>query len=165
MGSGCVGDMNPTHFSDEYGPDAAGAPQLVGHSMWVGPDLESAGKQPAGPVRSINPSIRVSPSGELGDMLTITVTATSKKCRRRDGAFDCRAVNQRDEKSSPRHRQVKAPTRNRPMRITLCHHATAQQNRFREADRSSQGLEEHPHRRSPSCSKEALEAHRCHKAD
>jgi len=48
-------------------------------------------------------------------------------------------------------------------RITLCHHATAQQNRFQAADRSRQGLEEHPYRRSPSLQqRRRWKAHRCH---
>jgi len=43
------GDMNPTHFSDEYAQMLPGRHKLVGHSMWAGPDLESAGKRSAGP--------------------------------------------------------------------------------------------------------------------
>jgi len=44
------GDMNPTHFSDEYAQMLLERRKVVGHSMWGGRfDLEFAGQRAAGP--------------------------------------------------------------------------------------------------------------------
>ena len=52
------GDMNPTHFSDEYAQMLLERHKLVGHSMWGGALISSLlGNELPGPARSINPKI------------------------------------------------------------------------------------------------------------
>lgn len=107
------GDMNPTHFSDEYARMLLDRHKVVGHSMWGGALISSLlGNDLPGPgtiYRSQN--FEFHKAVELGDTLCITVIAKSKN--RADGSvvFDCRAVNQRHEEIITGIAVVKAPTR------------------------------------------------------
>ncbi|MGB6067955.1 MAG: bifunctional enoyl-CoA hydratase/phosphate acetyltransferase [Desulfomonilaceae bacterium] len=106
------GDMNPTHFSDEYAQMLLERHKLVGHSMWGGALISSLlGNELPGP-GTVYQSQNFEFHGalELGDVLTITVTAKSKDAADGSVLFDCWAVNQRDEKIISGVARVKAPT-------------------------------------------------------
>ncbi|PKN62716.1 MAG: enoyl-CoA hydratase [Deltaproteobacteria bacterium HGW-Deltaproteobacteria-15] len=106
------GDMNPTHFSDDYARMLLERQEVVGHSMWGGALISSLlGNELPGPgTVYLSQSFEFHNAVELGDTLTVLVTATSKSA---DGTvlFDCLAVNQRDEKVITGVARVKAPTR------------------------------------------------------
>jgi phosphate acetyltransferase len=107
------GDMNPTHFSDEYAQTLLDRHKLVGHSMWAGTLITSLlGNDLPGPGTVYRTqSFEFHNPVELGDKLRITVTVTGKN--RQDGTvqFDCRVVNQREEPVITGVATVKAPTR------------------------------------------------------
>lgn len=107
------GDMNPTHFSDEYAQMLLDRHKLVGHSMWAGTLITSLlGNDLPGPGTVYSSqSFNFHNPVELGDKLLIRVTVTAKN--RQDGTvqFDCRAVNQREEPVITGVATVKAPTK------------------------------------------------------
>lgn len=107
------GDMNPTHFSDEYAQMLLERNKVVGHSMWGGALISSLlGNDLPGPGTVYQAqSFEFHNAVELGDILTITVTATSKIAADGSVVFDCRAVNQRAEKIITGTAKVKAPTK------------------------------------------------------
>ena len=107
------GDMNPTHFSDEYALMLLERHKLVGHSMWGGALISSLlGNDLPGPGTVYQSQhFEFHNAVELGDTLTITVTAKSKNAADGSVVFDCRAVNQRDENIITGEARVKAPTR------------------------------------------------------
>ena len=107
------GDMNPTHFSDEYAQMLLERHKLVGHSMWGGALISSLlGNDLPGPGTVYqSQQFEFHRAVELGDILTISVTATSKNTSDGSVLFDCRAVNQRDEKIITGIAKVKAPTK------------------------------------------------------
>jgi phosphate acetyltransferase len=107
------GDMNPTHFSDEYAQMLLERHKLVGHSMWGGALISSLlGNDLPGPgTVYLSQSFEFHHAVELGDTLTITVTAASKNAADGSVRFDCRAVNQREEKIITGEARVKAPTK------------------------------------------------------
>ena len=106
------GDMNPTHFSDDYARMLLERHKVVGHSMWGGALISSLlGNDLPGPgTVYLSQSFEFHNAVELGDTLSVTVTATSKNA---DGTvlFDCLAVNQRNEKIITGVAKVKAPTK------------------------------------------------------
>jgi phosphate acetyltransferase len=106
------GDMNPTHFSDEYARMLLARDKLVGHSMWGGALISSLlGHDLPGPGTVYHSqSFEFHHAVELGDILTITVTATSKNAADGSVVFDCRAVNQKGESVITGEARVKAPT-------------------------------------------------------
>ena len=107
------GDMNPSHFSDEYAKMLLDRHKVVGHSMWGGSLISSLlGNDLPGPgtvYRSQN--FVFHNAVELGDVLTVTVTAKSKNSEDGTVVFDCLAINQRDEKVITGEAKVKAPTK------------------------------------------------------
>ena len=107
------GDMNPTHFSDEYALMLLERHKLVGHSMWGGALISSLlGNELPGPGTVYQSQhFEFHNAVELDDTLTITVTATSKNAADGSVVFDCRAVNQRGEDIITGVARVKAPTR------------------------------------------------------
>ena len=107
------GDMNPTHFSDEYARMLLDRHKLVGHSMWAGALISSLlGNELPGPgTVYLSQQFEFHNAVELDDTLTITVTARSKSPGEGSVIFDCRAVNQRGEDVITGLARVKAPTR------------------------------------------------------
>ncbi len=107
------GDMNPSHFSDEYAKMLLDRHKVVGHSMWGGALISSLlGNDLPGPGTVYrSQSLEFHNSVELGDVLTVMVTAKSKNADNGTVVFDCLAVNQRDEKIITGEAIVKAPTR------------------------------------------------------
>jgi phosphate acetyltransferase len=107
------GDMNPTHFSDEYALMLLERHKLVGHSMWGGALISSLlGNDLPGPgTVYLSQHFEFHNPVELDDTLTITVTARSKNPADGSVEFDCRAVNQRGEDIITGVAKVKAPTK------------------------------------------------------
>jgi phosphate acetyltransferase len=106
------GDMNPTHFSDEYARMLLDRHKVVGHSMWGGALISSLlGNDLPGPGTIYqSQNFEFHKAVELGDTLCITVTAKSKNPADGSVVFDCRAVNQRDEEIITGVAVVMAPT-------------------------------------------------------
>ncbi len=107
------GDMNPTHFSDEYARMLLERHKLVGHTMWGAALISSLlGNDLPGPgtvCQSLNLEFRN--AVELGDVLTIIVTAKLKNIAEGTVTFDCQAMNQRGENIITGFVKVKAPTK------------------------------------------------------
>lgn len=106
------GDMNPTHFSDDYARMLLERHKVVGHSMWAGALISSLlGNDLPGPGTVYrSQSLEFHSAVELGDTLTVAVTATAKNAADQTVLFDCLAVNQRDEMIITGVATVKAPT-------------------------------------------------------
>jgi phosphate acetyltransferase len=126
------GDMNPTHFSDEYALMLLERHKLVGHSMWGGALISSLlGNDLPGPgTVYLSQHLEFHNPVELDDTLTITVTVRSKNPADGSVEFDCRAVNQRGEDIITGVAKVKAPTKKptdagSPYTIQRLHRKTA----------------------------------------
>ncbi|MFO7620464.1 MAG: bifunctional enoyl-CoA hydratase/phosphate acetyltransferase [Bacteroidales bacterium] len=106
------GDMNPTHFSDEYAQMLLERHKLIGHSMWGGTLISSLlGNELPGPGTVYqSQNFEFHDAVGLGDVLTLAVTAKSKNSADGTVEFDCLAVNQRNEKIITGTAKVKAPT-------------------------------------------------------
>ena len=107
------GDMNPSHFSDEYAKMLLDRHKVVGHSMWGGALISSLlGNDLPGPGTVYQTQkFEFHNAVELGDVLKVSVTAKSKNSEDGSVVFDCLAVNQRDEKIITGEAKVKAPTK------------------------------------------------------
>ncbi|HTY26260.1 MAG TPA: bifunctional enoyl-CoA hydratase/phosphate acetyltransferase [Desulfomonilaceae bacterium] len=107
------GDMNPTHFSDEYAQMLLERHKLVGHSMWGGALIGSLlGNDLPGPGTVYqSQNFEFHNAVELGDVLTVAVTVKSKNATDGSVLFDCQVVNQREEKIITGVAKVKAPTK------------------------------------------------------
>ncbi len=154
------GDMNPTHFSDEYAQMLLERHKLVGHSMWGGALISSLlGNDLPGPGTVYqSQNFEFHNAVELGDTLTITVTAKSKNAADGSVLFDCLAVNQRDEKVITGVAKVKAPTKKptdagSPYATMQLRHKTA----FKRLIDHVKDWEPIPTAVCHPCSKEALE--------
>jgi phosphate acetyltransferase len=154
------GDMNPTHFSDEYAQMLLDRHKLVGHSMWGGALISSLlGNDLPGPgTVYLSQNFEFHNAVELGDILTVTVTAQSKDAADGTVLFDCRAVNQRQEKIITGVAKVKAPTKKptdagSPYAATQLH----RKNAFKKLLDHVQDRERIPVAVCHPCSKEALE--------
>ena len=107
------GDMNPTHFSDDYAQMLLERHKLVGHSMWGGTLISSLlGNELPGP-GTVYKSQQLNFHGavELGDTLTTTVTVQEKNNAEGTVLLACLITNQRDEKIITGTATVKAPTK------------------------------------------------------
>jgi len=105
------GDMNPTHLSDEYALMLLEREKVAGHSMWGGTLISSVlGNDLPGP-GTVYRSQHFEFHGavELGDTVTVTVTAKEKLPDGKTVRFDCQAVNQRGEKIITGLAEVYAP--------------------------------------------------------
>ncbi len=154
------GDMNPTHFSDEYARMLLARDKLVGHSMWGGALISSLlGNDLPGPGTVYqSQQFEFHNAVELGDILTISVTASSKNADDDSVVFDCRVVNQRDENIITGVARVKAPTK-KPT-AAGSPYATMQlhrKNAFKRLIDHVKGWERVPTAVCHPCSKEALE--------
>jgi len=154
------GDMNPTHFSDEYAQMLLERHKLVGHSMWGGALISSLlGNDLPGPGTVYqSQNFEFHNAVELGDILTITVAAKSKNAADHSVVFDCLAVNQRGEKVISGVAKVKAPTKKptdsgSPYAAMQLRRKTA----FKRLIDHVKDLENIPTAVSHPCSKEALE--------
>jgi phosphate acetyltransferase len=155
-----VGDMNPTHFSDEYARMLLERDKLVGHSMWGGALISGLlGSELPGPGTVYqSQQLEFHQAVELGDVLTITVTVKSKDSADGSVVFDCRAVNQRDEDVITGTAKVKAPAKKptdagSPYADMQLHRKTA----FKRLIDHVKDWENVPTAVCHPCSKEALE--------
>lgn len=106
------GDMNPTHFSDEYARMLLLRHKVVGHSMWGGALISGLlGTTLPGPGTVYQAqTFQFHNHTELGDTLTATVTVTGKVAP--DEIFlDCRVCNQRGELIVSGQATVRAPAK------------------------------------------------------
>ena len=154
------GDMNPTHFSDAYAQMLLERHKLVGHSMWGGALISSLlGNDLPGPGTVYqSQNFEFHNAVELGDTLTITVTAKSKNAADGTVLFDCRVVNQREEPIITGEARVKAPTK-KPTDAGSSY-ATMQLRRktaFKKLIDHVQAFEQIPTAVCHPCRKEALE--------
>ncbi len=154
------GDLNPTHFSDEYAQMLLERHKLVGHSMWGGALISSLlGNDLPGPgTVYLSQHLEFHNPVELDDTLTITVTVRSKNPADGSVAFDCRAVNQRGEEIITGVAKVKAPTKKptvagSPYTIQRLHRKTA----FKRLIDYVDDFDPIPVAVCHPCSKEALE--------
>ncbi|MGB3211014.1 MAG: bifunctional enoyl-CoA hydratase/phosphate acetyltransferase [Desulforhopalus sp.] len=106
------GDMNPTHFSDEYAAMLLERHKVVGHSMWGGALISGLlGSRLPGPGTVYKTqTFEFHNATELGDTLTTTVTVTDKRAEDTTIVLDCMVRNQRDELVVSGVARVKAPT-------------------------------------------------------
>jgi phosphate acetyltransferase len=155
-----TGDMNPTHFSDEYAKMLLERGKLVGHSMWGGALISSLlGNDLPGPGTVYrSQQFEFHNPVELGDVLTVTVTAQAKNGADGSVLFDCRAVNQRGERIITGTAKVKAPVRKptdagSPYADLQLHRKTA----FKRLIDHVKGWERIPVAVCHPCSREALE--------
>jgi phosphate acetyltransferase len=107
------GDMNPTHFSDEFAMMLLERQKLSGHSMWGGALISSLlGNELPGPGTVYKSQLLAfHGSIELGDTLTVSIRAKEKHPDSKTVLFDCRAVNQREEEIISGDALVLAPTK------------------------------------------------------
>lgn len=105
------GDMNPTHLSDEYAQLLLEREKASGHSMWGGSLISSVlGNELPGPGTVYRTQLfEFHGSIDLGDTLTVSVTAKEKLPDGKTLRFDCLAVNQRNEKIISGVAEVYAP--------------------------------------------------------
>jgi phosphate acetyltransferase len=107
------GDMNPTHFSDEFAKMLMESQKVSGHSMWGGALISSLlGNDLPGP-GTVYKSQQLSFHGAvgLGDTLTVTIRAKEKNGDGKTVVFDCRVVNQRGEEIITGDAVVQAPSK------------------------------------------------------
>ncbi len=114
------GDVNPTHFSDEYGIKMLKNQRLSGHSMWAGALFSSLlGNELPGPGTVYkSQDLAFHNAVELGDILEVKIEAKQKNPDNKQVVFDCLAVNQRGEKVVSGLATVVAPTK-RPSELGL----------------------------------------------
>ena len=107
------GDMNPTHFSDEYAKMLLERHKVVGHSMWGGALISGLlGSKLPGPGTVYQAqTFEFHNPTELGDTLTATVTVTGKIAHDETIVLDCLVRNQRNELIVSGEARVKAPSR------------------------------------------------------
>jgi len=154
------GDMNPTHFSDEYAQMLLERHKLVGHSMWGAALISSLlGNELPGP-GTVYQSQRFEfhNAVELDDTLSLTVTVEAMNADDGIVVFDCRAVNQRNELIITGEARVKAPTKKptdagSPYANMRLHRKTA----FKKLIEHVKAWEPIPTAVCHPCSKEALE--------
>ena len=129
MFSAMSGDTNPAHYDAEH---TSRRHRITGHSMWgvslisalLGNDLPGAGTVYKRQDISFRSTV------EVGDTLTVAITATGKDPADHSVAFDCRAVNQRGETVFTGTAEVVAPVERRrtprvevpEMRLARHHH-------------------------------------------
>jgi len=115
------GDMNPTHFSDEFAQMLLESQKVSGHSMWGGALISSLlGNDLPGP-GTIYRSQQLSfhRAVELGDTLTVSIQAKEKLPDDKTVVFDCKALNQREEFVISGVAVVQAPMKKPSIRADL----------------------------------------------
>ncbi|HSV28473.1 MAG TPA: bifunctional enoyl-CoA hydratase/phosphate acetyltransferase, partial [Candidatus Omnitrophota bacterium] len=106
-----TGDLNPTHYSDEYAQQLAHHRKVLAHSLWGGSLLSALlGNELPGPGTVYKgQDFDFARPVEVGDTLTLTIVATEKAAPN-VVTFDCRAVNQDGAEVFSGKARVFAPT-------------------------------------------------------
>ena len=107
------GDMNPTHFSDEFARLLLESQKVSGHSMWGGALISSLlGNDLPGPGTVYkSQQLTFHRAVALGDSLTVSIRVKEKHADDQSVVFDCLAINQRDETIITGDAVVRAPTK------------------------------------------------------
>jgi phosphate acetyltransferase len=115
------GDMNPTHFSDEFAQMLLESQKVSGHSMWGGALISSLlGNQLPGPGTVYkSQQLTFHRAVELGDTLTVSIQAKEKLPDDKTVVFDCKALNQREEPVISGLAVVQAPMKKPSIRADL----------------------------------------------
>ncbi len=89
------GDLNPTHFCDEYATKV-GLDRVAGHGMWSGSLISAVlGNQLPGPGSIYrHQDLQFLRPVEIGDTVTVKVTVREKRDADRLVVFDCACTNQ-----------------------------------------------------------------------
>jgi len=136
------GDLNPTHLDRDF-TDAKGA-NLTGHSLWgsllISNLLGNTLPGPGTVYRS--QSLQFAHPPGLGDVLSVTITVTSKNAKDHTVTFACAASDQNGDRVfsgtaevfAPREKIIRTPVR--LPRVTLKHHDS-----FRELTARAAALE------------------------
>jgi phosphate acetyltransferase len=105
------GDMNPTHFSDDYARLLLERQELTGHSMWGATLISSLlGNDLPGPGTVYqSQQLEFHTAMELGDTIDVKITVKEKIADAKCIVFDCIATNQRNETIITGLATVKAP--------------------------------------------------------
>jgi len=114
------GDINPAHVDEEYARSDM-FHKIIAHGMWGGSLISAVlGTKLPGPgAIYLGQTLHFHHPIAIGDMITVTVTVTSKKADGHLVSFDCQCVNQRGEVVISGCAEVIAPTTkvNRPRDI------------------------------------------------
>ncbi|NKD54053.1 MULTISPECIES: bifunctional enoyl-CoA hydratase/phosphate acetyltransferase [unclassified Haematospirillum] len=104
-------DHNPTHLDDAWAAKLLKNGKVSGHSMWAGSLFSSLlGNELPGPGTVYREqTLRFLRAVELGDTLTLTLTATEKREDEHIIVFHCQGVNQRHEMVVEGYATVEAP--------------------------------------------------------
>jgi phosphotransacetylase/acyl dehydratase len=105
------GDVNPAHLDAAYA-EASRFHQIIGHGMWGGALVSAVlGTRLPGPgTIYLGQDLRFRRPVAMGDIVTVTVTATEKQPEKHIVIFDCRCVNGRGEDVITGTAVVIAPT-------------------------------------------------------
>jgi phosphate acetyltransferase len=105
------GDMNPTHFSDEYAQLLLERQKLTGHSMWGATLISSLlGNELPGPgTVYLSQQLEFHNAMELGDVINVKITVKDKLADKRSIVFDCLVTNQHNDTIISGVAAVKAP--------------------------------------------------------
>jgi len=105
------GDINPAHVDEEYARSDM-FHKIIAHGMWGGSLISAVlGTKLPGPgAIYLGQTLHFHHPIAIGDMITVTVTVTSKKADGHLVSFDCQCVNQRGEVVISGCAEVIAPT-------------------------------------------------------
>jgi phosphotransacetylase/acyl dehydratase len=105
------GDVNPSHFGSSD-PGAGRFPKAIAHGMWGGGLISAVlgTRLPGAGTLYLAQDLRFRLPVGLGDTITTTVVARSKRLGDHAIAFDCRCVNQFGQEVIVGTAQVRAPT-------------------------------------------------------
>ena len=108
-----TGDMNPTHFSDEYAQMLLENQKISGHAMWGGSLISTLlGNDLPGPGTVYkSQQLDFHKSVALGDTLTISIKVKEKLAKTEHIVFDCLAVNQNGDTVITGIARVRAPAK------------------------------------------------------
>jgi phosphate acetyltransferase len=137
------GDVNPTHFLDEYAVKV-GLDKVAGHGMWSGSLISAIlGNELPGPGTIYrHQDLRFHRPVSVGDTVTVTVTVREKRDADRLVVFDCVGANQTGQQVVTGIAEVTAPTQKiSGPRAQLPEIGLKRSDRYRELIQRCEGLE------------------------
>src|ERR1019366_4352212 len=105
------GDVNPAHVDDEYARSDM-FHKIIAHGMWGGALISTllGTKLPGPGAIYLGQTLTFSRPVAIGDMITVSVTATEKDAKKHIVTFDCQCINQHGEVVIKGSARVIAPT-------------------------------------------------------